>query len=165
MNRSGERSKPTKSQMCSDLPGVSLRGWGSTGWLHIDRANTQQPKPECEPPFAPPCAANTNPLQKPNKLAERPPPRAHCRLDRPNVLNKMAIHQVSRQFTTDRRMYTTQRATFLSKRARHLGLAVLAAAAVPAAWAQTAHPNGDLQAIDSTIVRPSGVAVDAAGNV
>ena len=62
-------------------------------------------------------------------------------------------------------MYTTQRATFLSKRARHLGLAVLAAAAVPAAWAQTAHPNGDLQAIDSTIVRPSGVAVDAAGNV
>ena len=62
-------------------------------------------------------------------------------------------------------MYTTQLATFLSKRARHLGLAVLAAAAVPAAWAQTAHPNGDLQAIDSTIVRPSGVAVDAAGNV
>ena len=77
----------------------------------------------------------------------------------------MAIHQVSCQFTTDRLIYTTQLATFLYKRAWHLGLAVLAAAAVPAAWAQTAHPNGDLQAINSTIVRPSGVAVDAAGNV
>lgn len=49
MNRTGVPGNATTAQMCSDLPGVGLRGWGSTGWLPRDRANTRQPKAGCAP--------------------------------------------------------------------------------------------------------------------
>ena len=62
-------------------------------------------------------------------------------------------------------MHSTGLALFSSRHARNLWLAALAAVMVPAVCAQTAHPNGNLQAIDSSIVRPAGVAVDTAGNV